>query len=58
MHAPEKTRGAYRGITRYSRDSRYKVSTDNFISVPLDNSIKNLVGQSAQGWDSLAGKLQ
>ena len=57
MHAPEKTRGAYRWITRYNRDSRDNVSTDNFISVPLDNSLKNQVGQSAQGWDSFAGKL-
>ena len=34
------------GTARHSRD---KVSTDNYISVPLVNSLKNLVGQSRHG---------
>ena len=40
--------GDHRGIRRYSRDSRDKVSTDNFISVPLDNSTAKQMGQTGQ----------
>jgi hypothetical protein len=50
--ASQKTKGAYGWITRDSRDSRDsrdKVSTDNLISVPLDNFLENLVGQSRHG---------
>jgi len=49
MRAPEKTRGTYRGITRYRRDSRDKVSNDNFITVPLDNSVTKQMGQTGHG---------
>ena len=37
--------GDHRRISRYSRDSWDKVSTDNSISVPLDNSIAKQMGQ-------------